>query len=61
MASWLPTIVAAYPTCVCFPGAAVLKYGSLLLELPFHPSPEAALAIILIPTLGVGLYMQNKG
>ena len=34
---------------VAFVGGAVVKYGSLLIDLPFQPNAAAACAIVLLP------------
>lgn len=35
---------------VSFSGAAVIKYGSLFLNAPFHPDPALAATLVLAPT-----------
>lgn len=47
---------------VCLSSALAVKYGSLLIPLPFHPSEAWAAAIIVAPTivLGLDILRQDK-
>jgi hypothetical protein len=42
-------------------GAAAIKYGSLLMALPFEPSPAVALAVVLGTPIGFSLFLLAKG
>ena len=47
---------------VCFASAFVVKYGSLLVSLPFNPDGKAAASLVLIPTaiLGADIARQDR-
>lgn len=44
-----------------FAGAAVVKYGSLLTDAAFTPSPALALAIVFSPPIGFAAWMLSQG
>ena len=42
------------------PGAVVIKYGSLLLDAPFHPDAGLGLALVLGPCLIYSIALLYK-
>lgn len=57
------TVVNMYGCCVCLSvaGAALIKYGSLAIELPFQPNAAVALALVLGTPAAYSLYLLTKG
>ena len=51
---------ATLESCPHFAGAALVKYGSLLLDAPFHPSLPLVLSIIVAPCIGFAIYLGSK-
>ena len=47
-------------TVGAFAGAAAVKYGSLLTDLAFTPSPLVALAIVFSPPVGFAAWMLTQ-
>jgi hypothetical protein len=48
--------------CVCvLAGAAAIKYGSLVFELPFQPNPAVALTLVLGTPAAYSLFLLTKG
>jgi hypothetical protein len=45
---------------ISFTGAAAVKYGSLLLEAPFHPEPGLAAAFVILPTLAYWAVLASE-
>lgn len=46
---------------LAFAGGALVKYGSLYSDVPFHPSPLAALLIVCSPPVGFAIWMTLQG
>lgn len=44
-----------------FIGGALIKYGSLYSDLPFHPNPLAAVCIVCTPPVGFAIWMTAQG
>lgn len=44
-----------------FAGAAAIKYGSLVFELPFQPNPAVALTLVLGTPAAYSLFLLTKG
>jgi hypothetical protein len=40
-----------------YAGSAIVKYGSLLIETPFHPNLQLGLAIISLPCLAYSIFL----
>lgn len=47
--------------CCAAAGAALIKYGSLAFELPFHPSVAVALTLVLGTPAAYSLFLLTKG
>lgn len=72
--AWL-THVSAHPcrhshfTCtvlllravVLLPGGAFIKYGSLLIDTPFQPSPLLAVSVVLGTPMAYSIYFLTQG
>lgn len=45
---------------ICVFTALVVKYGSLLISLPFNPSGKAAAVLVVAPTVILGIDIATK-
>lgn len=54
-------VVCLHVCCVLTTGAAAIKYGSLVFELPFHPNAVVALALVLGTPAAYSLFLLTKG
>lgn len=46
---------------IAFTCGALIKYGSLYSDVPFHPTPLAALLIVCSPPVGFAIWMALQG
>lgn len=53
--------VVCVHVCCVLAGAAAIKYGSLVFELPFHPNAAVALTLVLGTPAAYSLFLLTKG
>jgi hypothetical protein len=46
---------------VLLPGGAFIKYGSLLIDTPFQPSPLLAVSVVLGTPMAYSIYFLTQG
>jgi hypothetical protein len=54
-------VLRAECICCAAAGAALIKYGSLVFELPFHPNVAVALTLVLGTPAAYSLFLLTKG